>query len=46
MKWFEIFLSQQNYYDARICLQLWRMHAREMGVFDEAQYEELKKRLK
>ena len=46
MKWFEIFLSQQNYYDARICLQLWRMHAREMGVYDEALYEELKKKLK
>lgn len=46
MKWFEIFLSQQNYYDARICLQLWRMHAKETGVYDEALYEELKKKLK
>ena len=46
LKWFEIFLSLKNYYDARICLQLWRMHAREMGVYDEAQYEEFKKKLK
>ena len=46
MRWFEIFINQQNYYDARICLQLWRMHARETGVYDEALYEELKNKLK
>ena len=46
LRWFEIFLNQKNYYDARICLQLWRMHAREMGVFDEEKYEELKNKLK
>ena len=46
LRWFEVFLNQKNYFDARICLQLWRMHAKEMGVFDEAQYEELKNKLK
>jgi len=46
LRWFEIFLNGKNYYDARICLQLWRMHAKDLGVFDEAQYEELKNKLK
>ena len=46
LRWFEIFLNQKHYSDARICLELWRLHSEEIGVFDEAKYEELKKKLK
>ena len=45
LRWFEIFLNQKRYSDARICLELWRLHSEEIGVFDEAKYEELKKKL-
>ena len=46
LRWFEIFLNLKSYTDARTCLQLWRIHSEEIGIFDESQYEELKKRLK
>ena len=46
LRWFETFLNLKNYADAGICLQLWRLHSEEIGIFDESQYEELKKRLK
>ena len=46
LMWFDIFLNLKNYADARICLQLWRLHSEEIGVFDPLQYEELKKKLK
>jgi len=45
LAWFEIFLAQQNYRDARICLQLWVMHSKEIDEFDEERYEELKGKL-
>ena len=44
LKWYDIFLLQKNYRDARICLELYRMHAQEIGIFDEERYEELKER--
>ena len=46
LRWFETFLNLKNFADARICLQFWRLHSEEIGIFDESQYEELKKRLK
>jgi len=46
LKWFEIFLIQKSYRDARICLQLYKLHAEEINIFDEEKYEEMKKRLK
>ena len=45
LQWFELFINQKNYHDARICLELWRVHATEMGVFEEEQYNKLKQRL-
>ena len=45
LQWFEIFIDQKNYHDAKICLELWRVHAEEMGVFKEEQYNKLKQRL-
>ena len=46
LKWFEIFLVQKHYRDARICLELYKLHAEEINIFDEAKYEDMKKRLK
>ncbi len=46
LKWFEIFIIQKYYRDARICLQLYKLHAEEINIFDEEKYEDMKKRLK
>ncbi len=46
LKWFNLFVEQKNFDDARICLELWRMHAREIGTFELQEYDALKARLK
>ena len=46
LRWFEIFLAQKYYRDARICLQLYKLHAEEINIFNEEKYEDMKKRLK
>jgi hypothetical protein len=46
MKCYEEFILEENYYDANICLQTWRMHSRELGTYDKEKYEALKERLK
>ena len=43
LKCFEEFIMEENYYDANICLQTWRMHSKELGTYDQAEYEALKK---
>ena len=45
LKCFEDFILEENYFDANICLQTWRMHSKELGTYDQGDYEELKKRL-
>lgn len=45
LKCFEEFILEEYYYDANVCLQTWRMHAKELGTYDQAEYEALKKRL-
>jgi len=45
LKCFEEFILDEDYYNANVCLQTWRMHAKELGTYDEAQYEALKKKL-
>ena len=45
MKCFEEFILEQNYYDANICLQTWRMHSKELGTYSQTEYEALKKTL-
>jgi hypothetical protein len=45
LKCFEEYILEENYYDANICLQTWRMHAKELGSYEQAEYEALKKRL-
>ena len=44
-KCFEEFIQEDFFYDANICLQTWRMHSKELGTYDQAEYEALKKTL-
>ena len=46
MKCYEEFIFEENFYDANICLQTWRMHSKELGTYDKDEYEALKERLK
>jgi len=43
---FEYFLTEQYFHDANMCLQTWKVHSQEIGLFDEERYESLKERLK
>jgi hypothetical protein len=45
LKCFEYFIEQNNQHDANMCLQTWKMHAKEIDKFDEPTYQELIKRL-
>jgi hypothetical protein len=45
LKCFEDFILEEDYHDANICLQTWRMHSKELGTYDQAEYEALKKTL-
>ncbi|MEJ2165559.1 MAG: hypothetical protein P8X90_08515, partial [Desulfobacterales bacterium] len=45
LKCFDEFILEEDYYDANVCLQTWRMHSKELGTYDEAQYEALKQKL-
>jgi hypothetical protein len=45
LKCFEEFIQEDFFYDANICLQTWRMHSKELGTYDQAEYEALKKTL-
>jgi hypothetical protein len=45
LKCFDGFILEEDYYDANVCLQTWRMHSKELGVYDQAQYEALKQKL-
>ena len=44
-KCFEYFTEQNSHHDANMCLQTWKMHAKEIDMFDESTYQELVKRL-
>jgi hypothetical protein len=45
LRCFEYFLEQNSHHDANMCLQTWKMHAKEIGIFDEPTYQKLVKRL-
>jgi hypothetical protein len=45
LKCFEYFIEQNSYPDANMCLQTWKMHAKEIDRFDDATYQQLVKRL-
>ena len=42
---FEEFLFQEDFHNANFCLQTWRMHSKELGIYDKAEYEMFKKKL-
>jgi hypothetical protein len=45
LKCFEYFIEQNSPHDANMCLQTWKMHAKEINRFDEPTYQELVKQL-
>jgi hypothetical protein len=45
LKCIEYFIEQNSPHDANICLQTWKMHAKEIEIFDESAYQELVQRL-
>ena len=42
---FEEFILEKNFHDANICLQIWRIHSKELGTYDKVEYEALKEKL-
>jgi len=46
LKCYEEFILEENFYDANICLQTWRMHSKEIEAYGKDIYEALKERLK
>ena len=44
LKCFEYFIEQKSPHDANMCLQTWKMHAKEIDRFDEDTYQEYIKR--
>ena len=45
LKCFEYYIEQNSQHDASMCLQTWKMHAKEIDRFDESTYQEFVKRL-
>ena len=45
LKCFDEFIQEEDYYDANVCLQTWRMHTKELGTYDQERYEALKQKL-
>lgn len=45
LKCFEYFIEQKSHHDANMCLQTWKMHSKEINIFDEPTYQALVKRL-
>ena len=46
MKCYEDFVLEEDFYNANICLQTWRMHSKELGTYDKEKYEAYKEGLK
>lgn len=42
---FEEFILEEDFYNADFCLQTWRMHSKELGTYEQAEYETLKEKL-
>ena len=38
-------LVEEDFYNANFCLQTWRMHSKELGTYDQAEYEVFKTQL-
>ena len=42
---FELFLEEQDFHNANLCLQTWKVHSQEIGIFDQTKYDALKESL-
>ena len=45
LRCFEEFLLEEDFYNANFCLQTWRMHSKELGTYDQDEYEAFQERL-
>jgi len=45
LRCFEEYMLEEDFYNANFCLQTWRMHSKELGTYDQAEYEASKERL-
>jgi len=45
LKCIDYYIEVNSYHDANMCLQTWKVHAKEIDRFDESTYQELVKRL-
>jgi hypothetical protein len=45
LRCFEEFLLEEDFYNANFCLQTWRMHSKELGTYDQDDYEVYLKKL-
>jgi len=45
LRCFEEFLLEEDIHNANFCLQTWRMHSKELGTYDQAEYEVFKEKL-
>jgi len=43
---FEYYFEETNFHDAFMCLQTWKIHSQEIGIFDQDKYEALRDKLK
>lgn len=43
---FEYFIEEQRFHDANMCLQTWKVHSQEIGLFDQTKYDELYEKLR
>lgn len=46
LKCIEYYIEENSHHDANMCLQTWKVHAKEIDRFDESTYQELVKRIK
>ncbi len=45
LRCFEEALPEEDFYNANFCLQTWRMHSKELGTYDEEEYQAFKKKV-
>jgi hypothetical protein len=43
---FEYFIEEKRFNDANMCLQTWKIHSQELGLFDQTKYDELNQKLR
>ena len=46
LRCFEEFMLEEDFYNANFCLQTWRMHSKEIGIFDQAEYDAFLEQMK